>query len=267
MRIVVVALLVAGCGDNIGAVPFSEYSAAARNARCTHLATCGVIPGEIDCGWADIGSFDIPQYMRDSIAFGRIRWLPEVAYECLSHADEWSCDLAVADHWCDEPFYVGTLHDGAACQWDGECISRECWDGGTGTCHETLCPGVCVGDTPPVPGHLYDGCRYSRCLEGRCDGNVCRPTVPAGGTCNDNLECEIGAICAGDTDTHPGACLQLPGTGEQCFGACRLLGDTCPSSTNVCQPFKRPHEPCVQLNECSPFYVCDKTLTCVPRLP
>ena len=268
VRFLVIAALIAGCGDNdTGGVPLEEWAAAARDARCAHYVTCGVIPGELDCGWADLGTFEVPPYFWDAIAFGEIRWRPDVAYECLSHAEDWSCDRTVDDPWCRERFYEGKLHDGEGCRWGGQCISGECWHGGTQTCHDTLCPGVCVGDTPLVPGRLYEGCRFSRCLEGWCDGNVCRPFAPEGGACERDEECEPGTICIGELRDERGICERLPDTGERCSGLCRWIGDTCPLHTRRCQPFKRQNEPCLASDECSPFYVCDKTLRCKPRLP
>ena len=268
VRFVAVAVVIAGCGDNyIGEVPLADWPVAAREARCVHNVTCGVLPSELDCAWGDLGTFEVPRYFWRSILFGRIRWLPEVVDECLSHADEWSCDRTVDDPWCQDSFYEGTRRDGEACQWDGECISKECWDGDNGTCRDAVCPGVCVGDAPPVRGKLYEGCRFSRCLEGWCDGNVCRPFAPEGGPCERDEACESGTICIGDSFREPGICERLPDTGERCYGLCRWLGDTCPFHTGRCQPFKQQNEPCLASDECSPFYVCDKTLRCKPRLP
>lgn len=266
MRFVLVALLIAGCGDNIGAVPFADYAAAAREAQCIHDVTCGVLTNESDCEWAELGSFEYVQSFKDSYAAGRIAWHAREAFDCLAHADQWSCDRAVHDPWCDEPLWEGRLHDGEACNWDGECISSECWDGGTGTCHEEICPGVCVGDARPVPGHIYDGCRYSRCLEGWCDGNICQPFVPDGDTCKREAECELGSSCS-SSGASSGRCARLPDTGEACVHACRRVGDVCPSTTNTCQAVKLGGEACISSQECSPFYTCDTSLTCVPRKP
>ena len=256
VRAALVALLIAGCGDNIGYVSLDEYPVALREALCTYYVRCGQIRDEAACEGLNFGNVAISDRFRFAVAAKHIRWNGEAVYACMQRASEASCDHADPDDWrCEGPLFEGLLHDGELCYWGSECISKECWDGGTGECHESCCAGTCVGDAAPQNGRIGDPCRFSRCLEGRCNGNICVARVPDGGTCMFDDECQVGSWCRlTSSDRH---CEPLPDTGESCTGPCRRVGDACAPLSRTCEPYRLLGDNCSIGATCSPFYSCD----------
>jgi hypothetical protein len=261
MRAVAIVLLVAACGDNLRGIELDDYPAERRAASCRYLVKCGIFRTYADCEVANVGVFEFSPSFHRAIAAGRIRWNHEAVYQCLQRAGELSCDRGDDDrNWtCDAPMWEGTLAEGEACTSGAECISRECW---TNDCTDACCSGTCVGREPPKNGRIGEGCRYSGCIEGYCDGNACQPRLVAGARCLRDQECIEGLACVNAT------CMELPDSNESCINECRQVGAHCSVLSYTCRPLGLLGDPCGHDGECSPYYACGAEKRCaVPELP
>ncbi|HEY5922402.1 MAG TPA: hypothetical protein VIV11_12060 [Kofleriaceae bacterium] len=252
MRRVLVIACLAGCGDNLRAVPFDEYPAEELAARCRFWVRCGLVGSEEQCA-----QFSQPRADPDVVAAvdaGFIKWDAERAQLCIDWYDSLDCD-PTTEHYryapC-FPLYLGTKRDGEACAFGYECISRECWLEGA-ECSDACCTGYCAGDTPPVRGGIGDRCRYAPCREGFCEDSLCVPLRGEGEACAGSSECEIGLSC------DWGTCKLLPALGESCTHACRDVGQQCDGFTARCARVLLQGERCYVDDECSPFYECSTT--------
>jgi hypothetical protein len=252
VRWVVVLWVLAACGDNIQVIEPSEFEAAYTAAVCRYYERCGIATGEA-CPYA----YRLHPDTLAALDAGIVRWSYEVADACVAAVDRLDCDRTSALHR--EPacfgLVVGTKHDGEACAFGGECISRECWLEGA-SCTDACCIGYCTGDTPPAIGRIGDRCRFAPCAEGYCDGNLCQPTKPAGAACVLDAECDVGLGCEDEV------CTVLPGTGEECDFACRNVSDRC---NGICVPYALLGQRCYTDDECAPYYTCTSALTCALR--
>jgi hypothetical protein len=145
--------------------------------------------------------------------------------------DPWSCEAGL---WCDygpvPPACKAKLASGVACNFPEQCaegLTCRVEDGGSvsrclapqklGTscktgdysCQPLLsCDGVASGDPGKcvAPARLGEYCGAARyefreCMEGWCDGAVCKPFLALGAACTDDDECSLGgstAVCNAD---------------------------------------------------------------------
>jgi len=157
------------------------------------------------------------------------------------------------DEVCGPGQYVGTLADGAACGFGGQCLGGFCKHSGSecGTC-QTLVPagGACDLESSPCVFHHY------------CDtsSGVCAPHKEPGSACAQSEECN-------NDDRHlcvDGICSPALGAGASCAGsnsqACDWWqGLSCRSGTCQTTPFSAPGGPCAAD---STIAHCDSTGWC-----
>jgi hypothetical protein len=252
VRRFVICAVLAACGDNIRAVPFDEYDAELAAAGCRYWVRCGLVGSEEQCPQFDEPSID-PD-LAAAFAAGYFKWDAERAQRCIDWSDSLDCDSTNEVHRYAPcfPLYLGQKHDGEACAFGYECISRECWLEGA-DCSDACCIGYCTGDTQPVSGGIGDRCRHAPCREGYCEDSLCVPLRAAGEACDFSDACEIGLGCVN------GICKAPPATGEPCTYACRDAGDWCSGLTGRCEPLLLQGASCIVDPECSPFYECNMT--------
>lgn len=162
----------------------------------------------------------------------------------------------------------GTLHAGAACATDAECISQNCQ---IPACNLTCCTGTCQGDTPPVLAKLGESCaNFPICdPEAFCDpaSMMCVALKGLGESCTvGGIPCADGLYCLNSTTK---TCGFLPGLGEPCTNdGCREVGLTCSETSKTCVKEGLLGDPCgAGAAECSDLYVCDASNRCSAGIP
>jgi hypothetical protein len=255
MRGVALVVLIAACGESSG-IPIEDYAAAERAWQCRYDVQCGLLADLATCDATNIGWYWTVPELIEAVHAGVVHWDADAAQRCLEQ--EVSCDITSDAHYrrCD-PLTSGTLHEGEACNLAAECISQECW---TEPCYGVCCVGYCVGDKPPVRGHIGDPCRFAECLEGYCNASVCLPRLAEGAICSLERQCAEGLGCAPMGTEY--RCKRLPYTGEVCSGACAMDGDRCGLSGR-CEPGATGGQPCTADTDCSELYRCGPNQRCI----
>jgi len=257
--------LLAACGDNLaGPVAVDEYPAAVREAVCRQLTRCGEIESFDTCLTTQIHltvAFSASELA--AMRAGKIAYSGATARACVDGIAGASCDTTSPTgrglpDAC-QHINAGTLHDGDACTFGEECISRRC---DVPDCGMACCAGGrCVGETPPARAGLGEPCASAGCVAGAfCDAaKRCTAHRAAGAACGMRAECQYGLDCL------DGRCAAAPVIGQPCTSACRDLGTTCSSTTRTCVAVGLVGAPCsigANPSDCAPQYVCDRTGHC-----
>jgi hypothetical protein len=224
--------------------------------------TCGALGDVDDCAAISLGNgFRVPASLPPAVEAGKIAFDSGGAQGCIDAFADRSCDVTSESNRTlpDACFaaLTGAQHDGAACAFDGECVSQTC---DLGACTMACCQGTCVGDTAPAIAKVGESCDPGRCeATAYCDGDtgMCIARRGSGGACTLIDECKFGLDC-----DPTGTCGTLPKLGDSCTGACRDEGTTCSPTTRLCVEVATLGEPCVMSSDCSTFYVCDTTKHC-----
>lgn len=261
--------LFAACGS--GSVALDDYLDEIRDARCRYLVKCGEIEDLETCRKVNVGGLGGPVALpvldasiRAAVDSGAIEYDGESVRACLEAFATRSCDgtsrsnRAVPDA-CLAAF-TGTLHDGAACALDAECISLRC-EIDRSACDVACCTGTCAGDVAPARAKLGESCQATRCEDALfCDEGtaMCVALKRQGGFCAVDAECDFGLYCSAAGECTAG----LPALGEPCTGACRDDGTTCSPASRVCVAVALAGQACSMSADCSPIYYCDATKRC-----
>lgn len=267
-RRVVIAALLAACGDNIPAIELDELYAETVRVRCERLVRCGLLATDEAC----TAFFRTPDEddLYAAIDAGKIRYDGEAARRCLDARAELPCDetsheVRTLIEACDR-MLVGTLEVGVPCAFDRECSSDSC---DAPVCPpDTCCTGTCLATrvaAADAPCATDEEC----VLETFCSRQgLCSPLAARAQPCRLDAHCDHGLACIGATELQDGVCRALPLLGESCpYTRCAELGATC-NSAEICVPIGLPGTPCTTGSDCSPFTVCGPSGLCidVPRL-
>jgi len=263
MRNLAIILVLAACGGS-DSVAVANYSDAAHESFCRYLARCGGVENVETCLEINVGlTFRISASLQAAVEMGKVKYSADNAGSCLDGLAGQSCDLTSkssreAPDAC-RKISSGTLHEGATCGLDAECISLFC-DLPT-TCDQACCTGSCIGDAaPPGPAALGQSCEAARCgPDSFCDDAtlVCTALKPSGAGCAVLSECQYGLYCSSG-----GSCAALPGLGQPCTVGCRDDGTTCSAATGTCVKVGLVGAACITGDDCSPVYRCDATRHC-----
>src|SRR4051812_9049535 len=279
---IAVALVVGGCtGDDDGNggpfVPITEFQAHYRDALCTHLVTCHQFADQATCLATNLNEslYLDPILVRD-VLNGSVRYDGSTVATCFAALAARTCnpgDLVNRRpvEQCLLDVFAGTIHEGASCQLDDECISQVCDRACSGS--ESCCAGTCAGDTAPgklVPLTSGTHCplgtgMFDACAVGLyCDGptSVCTAVKPEGAPCASTKECADGLQC--DVNNTPNVCRQPPHLGDACTpsGQCGDEGTYC--LNNLCTAYSLAGQPCLG-QQCSGYTICDPaSRLCVP---
>jgi hypothetical protein len=266
MRLVGLAVLLLGCGDNVTGLPLSELDGAADRARCERLVRCGVF---VDANACDGFFRKRPDTdLAAAIAAGLVVYNGPAAEQCFEALANQSCDASSRDArtvpaTCADMF-IGTLGTGEPCALDEECKSGTCL---VPACPELCCPGTCHKARAAIGGacELDVDCGS----EAFCGSDsACHPHALEGELCDRDVDCDYGLACIGPSDLMPGNCRKQPLLGEPClYQRCAEIGAMCVSGT--CIAVGLPGAPCTKPSDCSSGALCDSASgTCIalPRL-
>jgi hypothetical protein len=259
-RAVVLALVLAACGDNLAALPFAELDAARVAAECSRLARCGLFTDEATCLAYFRARPDAD--LAAAIDSGKVLYNPRAAEACIADLAARGCDLTAPDgralpDSCARMF-TGTLDLGEPCAFDAECVSSSCDAPACprnmcclGTCASTIPDGECNRDADCGPDRFCDA-----------PAHTCHALADVGAECTADTQCAYGLGCIGATDLQPGNCRALPHLGERCpYQRCADLGTVCTNGT--CVAVGLPGSPCITGADCSPYAHCAAdTQTC-----
>lgn len=267
MRALAVLVALSACGDNIAGIEVADYGEARRTAECERLVRCGLFSTQDACERYLIPALD--DETRAAIEAKKIAYSPSAAKLCLDAITEQSCDATAADARITPSacfgLFSGLVDDGAACAFDGECISGACDapDCNIGEC----CLGAC---RPTITNAAVDEpCnRDHDCADGFCGADAhCHARLAAREMCTRDAECDFDLACVGATDLEPGRCRDLPVMGEACpYMRCAEIGATC--VTGACVAVGLAGATCSGPADCSPYSECASSGTCaeLPRL-
>ena len=199
---------------------------------------------------------------------GRAEYQPE-AITCIRTVIESLGDQCVPtemlDVECEEELFVGTVAEGEACEYDGECQGRfsyceiDDFDACVGTCVFDEDEGECTTDEECV---MEYGEGYT-CL----DGDYCGMISAVGESCEDS-ECVEGAYCNDELTCVEGPRARLA-EGELCrdAGLCEA-GLVCPAlEEGTCQAPAQLDEACTFSESTLSFSTCDQGLFCEGLTP
>lgn len=265
--VLMTVVLLAACGG--GSVSMDDYRDAIRDARCRFLVTCGEIESIDTCKKVDIGGIGGPVMLlplgaslRAAVDQGKTRYDAGNVQDCLDAFATRDCDTtspsnrAVPDACLNA--FQGTLHGGAACAQDAECLSLRC---NMPSCNPGMacCTGTCTGDAAPVRAKLGESCENTLCEDTLfCDDVLtCVALKPADAACVSPGECAFGLDCL-----PTGTCAALPKLDAPCTGACRDEGTTCSPTSRTCVKVALSGEACTTSADCSPIYRCDANKRC-----
>lgn len=247
MRCLLLVVFV-GCGG----LSSEDYVEASEDAICDYFVRCGLFATEVDChAYLDRNSIDDPN-VEAALDAGKVVYDEGAAQDCVNSLSSLSCDRTAL--FGDEleicsGVYTGTLAEGAACGFSGECISDNCVKG---TCTMACCLGTC-GPARTLPG-LGQPCTALCENDAYCGADsICHTPLLYGAPCDTFDSCASGLYCS----TTLGTCEFLPHVGEACdaFGGCAELGVNCVSGT--CTAAGLPGDPCTNNSQCSTFYTCN----------
>jgi hypothetical protein len=274
MRLGVLALLVtlSGCpfddsdGNGSNYVAIDDVPAAAKDAWCTYLARCQEFPDKATCLGANV--FNVPLFFDANtiaaIKAGRVGYNGGNLKLCLDAMANNTCDRTDQNGRSNllvcRDLVRGTVHAGASCSINEECISQQC----NGASTDPVCTmGVCIGDTAPslAPGALGMPCsELGGCEDGTyCDGSTdtCLELKDVGTECTVSSECGYGLGCA-QARTGLQSCQVLPQLGEPCIDSqCRDEGQYC-GPAGSCTRVGLAGASCISGNQqCSVYFPCD----------
>lgn len=267
--LLVVATLVAGCGDNLKPrIELVEYDDARRSAECERLVRCGLFDDQPTCeGYARPAS---RASLEGALATGVVDYDGAAAFECVELLATISCDATTREARIEPDaclnVFTGTIADGDTCALDEECVSAECE---TPVCPKnSCCPGTC---TPTrTLADLGEGCGDSvTCgADAFCATNgTCTALRAVGQPCDEEDDCEFGLGCIGATELQSGACRALAVVGGQCpYQRCSEIGAAC-SASFTCVPAGLTGSTCSRSEDCSRFSVCDTTASTCRNTP
>ncbi|HET9620968.1 MAG TPA: hypothetical protein VFP84_06370 [Kofleriaceae bacterium] len=274
MRSLALALVLslAACGgDDGGPVAVDDYAEGLRDATCKFLVACGEVADLETCraGHVPGDPHALSASERAALDGKRAAFDGKQAAACLDALAARSCDFTsqsfrVLPAAC-LAVTTGTVHGGAPCAQDLECISQTC--NAPATCNEACCVGVCEGDAAPGFAAIGEACGGA----GQCDpataycdqvALTCVALKPSGAVCESSVECAYGFDCG------PGAtCVALPELGDSCTGACRDAGTTCNAASHTCVKVGLVGDPCDSSTDCSPLYQCTTNKQCSDGVP
>jgi hypothetical protein len=258
----------ADLGPPFGPVALADFSAKFREAYCRRLVRCGEVADLATCAQVNLRLVVIPPANPAEVAAGKTIYDPVQSGLCIDAVATASCDRS-SESWragtqaCLHEV-AGTLHAGASCATNAECISGRC-DKQAPRCSGNCCTGSCDGDTPPFAG-LGAGCAHAYCDRGTyCDAQsiTCQPLKPGGAPCDDDGECAYGLWCGRERSSDPATCMHAPRLGDPCYERipCGEEGTFCSLLTGRCEKPALGGQSCREA-WCSPLYLCDRTDTC-----
>lgn len=265
MRWLLLLGIVTACGDNIPAIPFQDFAVRRRAADCEREVRCGLFSSADACAAYTYPITD--ESLVAAVADGRVHYNELAALNCVAALPKVSCDTGTHEARIEPAACIqalaGTLHDGDACAFDTECMSRQCMQ--TNCDPATCCPGTCVAVQPTAVG---GACATDPdCVAGAYCGpdHQCHALGAAGETCYADSQCADGLGCI--TTTNPGTCRPLAASGETCqFGRCAQLGEHC-GGAMTCVAVGLAGAPCSADSDCSPRGWCDPATTACAELP
>jgi hypothetical protein len=251
-----VLVFVVACGG----VDLGDYNETALDSQCDYLVKCGLFSNKASCEktFGEL-ALDNPS-IQAAVDAGKLTYDGDAAEDCFDGIESSSCTRdAELISACDKIF-KGTVPDGGACAFDGECVSDNC---NLTDCTMACCPGTCA-PARPVPA-IGQQCSFD-CVEGAYCGSdsTCQATLPKGAACDDAFACDRGLYCAGTTGTTAGTCSVLPNTGQPCTTTCAAIGDRCNAGT--CTAVGLLGDACTADQDCSFFYDCDETMHCAEEV-
>ena len=199
---------------------------------------------------------------------GRVEYQPETI-TCIRTVIESIGDQCasteVLDVECEEDLFVGTVAEGEACEYDGECQGRFSYceiddvDACVGTCVFDEDEGECTTDEECV---MEYGEGYT-CI----DGDYCGMISAVGESCEDS-DCVEGSYCNDELTCVEGPRARLA-EGEPCrdAGLCEA-GLVCPAlEEGTCQAPAQLDEACTFSESTLSFSTCDQGLFCSGLTP
>ena len=233
-----------------------QLASAFVDSLCTYKVACGEFPDSASCHRAYLGvAFFVESTRFAAIDAGKIVYDGIAARDCMDAIATTLCDRTsqsarVTAEACDH-IVAGTLHVGAPCTLDEECISLTC---SIPIMTMQCSVGQCMGDTAPSRQLIGGSCANKNACAagGYCDINstTCVALVARGGTCTQDFQCAYGNGCVN------GACAPLPVIGQACTTECRDDATAC-STGKQCVKLGLPGAPCATRADCSPYYTCD----------
>jgi hypothetical protein len=262
-RRIVVATLLAACGDNVPAIELADLHAETVRARCDRAVRCGLVTAHETC----VAYFRTPDEddLYAAIEAGVIRYDGASALRCLEAlaalpCDETSREVRAPIEACDR-MLRGTREVGEACAFDRECASGSC---DAPVCpSDSCCTGACLATRFAAAGAPCTA--DEECVPGTfCGGQgACTPLAARAEPCRLDAHCEDGLACIGASELQDGACRALPLLGESCpYRRCAELGAIC-NSAQLCVPVGLPGAPCTTGADCSPLAVCGPSNLCI----
>jgi hypothetical protein len=199
---------------------FDDYPRELEEAICEWQHACHVYEKRRDCVEAlAIDSDPRFDYLRTSVAAGRIEYDGDAAADCFDAIRERGCEVREPE---EEPSCAAALRGRMGR--NGPCMdSAECAEGGVcgfdPGCFEQCCVGACrVRPDPLAIGAPCGG--GIACVEGAYCGvdpggaQVCVPLVAVGGDCSLGQGCAESSVCDGAVCRK----LELAQVGERCDG-------------------------------------------------
>lgn len=171
---------------------------------------------------------------------------PAATEACVAAYNGFSCSDFFANNVPAECIHAGSRANGAACAFNGQCMSAFCSipkGVQCGTCADPPAPGASCGD---------GGCAHGQiCVS---TTQVCTVPGVSGAACNKDNPCAFGLACVGSSSTTMGTC-QTAGnmTGEACDyknatkASCDFTqGYECNTMSMTCQPvmYAMDGQPC-----------------------
>jgi hypothetical protein len=265
MRRALVVVFALGCGGGSSGdgVSLTDFPNALLAALCQHEANCGEFPDVPTCERSNLLRLNSNPSAAAAVAADKILYNAGKARECVDTIANATCDSTDADLRFLFPAAcfqtaTGTVHAGAACAINDECISLMCT---VPSCPDACCQGTCSGDAPPPVDQPIGSMCSQPFLSSECAANafcdstthMCTALKAAGSTCNSSNECDIELGCAGS----PATCKALPTLGQPCpDGMCRDEGQVC---LTTCVKVGLAGDPCASDASCALRYRCDTT--------
>lgn len=264
-RFVCVLLVLAACDDDGGGdIPIEGLPTAIINTFCDVYVECGLFENRDICVDVFGGDIELDPSLIAAVEAGKVIYHPDKAAECLAGLNSTTCDRT-AGPFEDEPeacelTFEGTVPGGGQCAMNQECISQDC---DVPACPDACCQGTCVGDVRPARPRVGESCADNfNCVDSRCDFTtmLCTAYLANNSPCTSDTEC-MSDNCANMV------CTPLAGTNEPCTaGGCRLLGDTCSTTSMTCVSYGLTGDPCATGMPCSPLHLlCGPSGTCELR--
>jgi hypothetical protein len=216
-------LVVVACGSNPTA---DQACTTLAQDTCNELMTCSA--ADMQRRWPDVATCEA----REKLACTQALAAPKNANN-PSHEE--ACASALAKDTCDaylsgvEPPMAclppkGTLANGAACSFAGQCMSSFC----------AVAPGSLCGTCANEPA-VGDSCAMQGCGPTmNCVGNMtCQIPVASGGQCGRDLPCIEGQSCVGATMTAMGTCMAQGTTAGATCDARQMTGPNCSAAAGL----------------------------------